>query len=96
MTGHGRQGSGGLGRRLSHPRPCVFRGGCVFSLHGLDLELRKLGRNVPVFAEHPKPLHHDPIVRQLQALCRSNVSVREIGREYRFPAASSPAPVEER
>ena len=54
---------------------------------GLDLELCKLVRSVPVFAVHLKPQHHDSVVRQLQVLNRSNVFIGEIDQEYVFPPA---------
>jgi cAMP phosphodiesterase len=51
---------------------------------GLDEELNKLHVSVPVYAIHLKPQFRNEVVRQLQSLSRSNISIGEIGREYVF------------
>jgi cAMP phosphodiesterase len=50
----------------------------------LEVELEKLGADVPVIAVHLKPQFRERVVRDLRALERSNVMVGEIGRVYQF------------
>jgi len=49
---------------------------------GLEKELGKLSREVPVFAVHLKPQYRSAVVHQLRALGKPRVSIAEIGREY--------------
>lgn len=51
----------------------------------LDGDLRKLNRDVPVFAVHLKADFAEQIARQLKALGRSNLSIGEINHDYIFP-----------
>lgn len=55
----------------------------------LDEDLRKLNRNVPVFAVHLKPDFAPQIMHQLKVLGRSNLFIGEIDRDYTFPAPES-------
>jgi ribonuclease BN (tRNA processing enzyme) len=50
----------------------------------LDVELAKMDAVVPVFAVHLKPQFRTRTIEQLAALGRPNVTIGEIGKEYRF------------
>jgi ribonuclease BN (tRNA processing enzyme) len=51
---------------------------------GLNLELGKLNRAVPVYAYHLKPQFRDRVIAEITALGRSDVQIADIGREYVF------------
>lgn len=48
----------------------------------LDKELRKLSRDVPVYAVHLKPQYRTVVLDQLGAIRRPKVSAAEIGHDY--------------
>ncbi|MEK6299920.1 MAG: 3',5'-cyclic-nucleotide phosphodiesterase [Acidobacteriota bacterium] len=50
----------------------------------LDADLRKLDRDVPVYAVHIKPTNRDDVIRQLGLLKDLQVSVGEIDRVYEW------------
>ena len=50
----------------------------------LASDLKKLGRDVEVYAVHIKPSHRDLVVSQLSKLSSPRVSVAEIGRVYEW------------
>jgi cAMP phosphodiesterase len=50
----------------------------------LDVELEKLGLEVPVIAVHLKPQFRSRVIEDLRALNRPNVLIGEIGRVYHF------------
>lgn len=47
-------------------------------------EMRKLKKTVPIFAIHIKPRFHEEVVKELQALNMSNLSVGRMATEYVF------------
>jgi cAMP phosphodiesterase len=50
----------------------------------LAADLKKLGRDVEIFAVHIKPSHRDLVVSQLSKLSNPRVHVAEIGRVYEW------------
>jgi cAMP phosphodiesterase len=50
----------------------------------LAIELKKLARDVDVYAVHIKPTHRDDVIRQIAALGNRRVSVGEIDRVYEW------------
>jgi cAMP phosphodiesterase len=50
----------------------------------LAIELRKLARDVDVYAVHIKPTHREDVIRQIAALGNRRVSVGEIDRVYEW------------
>jgi hypothetical protein len=48
----------------------------------LALELKKLDREVEVYAVHIKPTNREEVIRQIAALGDPRVSVGEIDRDY--------------
>lgn len=50
-------------------------------------ELRKVNREVPVYAIHMKSDYKEQIIRQLRALGNENIHIGEIDRNYYFPNA---------
>jgi ribonuclease BN (tRNA processing enzyme) len=50
----------------------------------LDGELKKLGREVEVYAVHIKPTNRDEVIRQLGELDNPLISVGEINRIYEW------------
>jgi cAMP phosphodiesterase len=51
---------------------------------GLAIEMRKLDRDIQVYAVHLKPQSRERIIGQLEALGRPNIAIGEINREYVF------------
>jgi cAMP phosphodiesterase len=55
-----------------------------FTPQSLAADLKKLDREVPIYAVHIKPSNREQVVRQLSLLDGPRVRVAEIGREYEF------------
>ncbi len=55
-----------------------------FTPRSLAADLKKLGRDVPIYAVHIKPSHRDCVIRQLHELGDPRISVLEIGRTYEW------------
>jgi len=47
-------------------------------------ELKKLGRDVEIYAVHIKPTQRDSVIRELMELGDPRVSIGEINREYEW------------
>jgi hypothetical protein len=50
----------------------------------LAVELKKLGRDVEIYAVHIKPTNRDDVIRQLAELDDPRVAVGEIDRQYEW------------